>query len=81
VPPFLDESELEDTESRDRFLRQKVDQFLNNSKSGKAIDIVVALLSLFTSLAFILLTYFDLRYLNPCCKTALENYAAYVAKV
>lgn len=33
-----------------------------------------------SSLAFIVLTYYDLRYLNPCCKKALENYADYVAE-
>ena len=38
---------------------------------------MVELFSLFTSLAFIVLTYFDLRYLNPCCKEALDKYAAY----
>lgn len=50
---------------------------MNNSNSGRAIDITVALFSLFTSLAFIVLTYYDLRYLNPCCDQVLKEYAAY----
>lgn len=38
---------------------------------------MVALLSLVTSLAFIVLTYYDLRHLNPCCATALQKYSEY----
>ena len=37
----------------------------------------VAFLSLFSSLAFIVLTYYDLRYLNPCCDKALKEFAEY----
>ena len=69
-----DETEIEEPESRDRYLRNKVNTFLNNSDSGKAIDILVALFSLFTSLTFVVLTYYDLRHLNPCCNEALQKF-------
>ena len=39
---------------------------------------MIACLSLISSLTFIVLTYYDLRYLNPCCNAALNNYAIYV---
>ncbi len=71
----IDDNELEESESNDRFVRNKVDQFLNNSKYGKAIDIIVALLSLFTSMAFIVLTYYDMRNMNQCCDTAMKQHA------
>ena len=67
----LNDVDLEESESRDKICRNKVDFFLNQSKSGKAIEVLVALLSLMSSLAFIVLTYYDLRYLNPCCNEAL----------
>lgn len=71
------DDEIEEPESRDRYLRNKVNHFLNNSDSGKAIDLLVAFFSLFTSLAFVVLTYYDLRHLNPCCNEALQKFAAY----
>jgi len=49
-----------------------------HSKPGKVVEIIVALLSLFSSLAFIILTYYDLRYLNPCCDEALKKFAEFI---
>lgn len=76
---WTDDEEIEETESRDKICRSKVDTFLNNSMSGKAIEIIVAFLSLLSSLAFIVLTSYDLRYLNPCCDAALKKFAQYVS--
>lgn len=69
---------MEDSDSRDRICRNKVDHFLNMSPYGKAIEVFVAFLSLISSLAFIVLTYYDLRRLNPCCAEALAAYDEYV---
>ena len=41
----------------------------------------MALLSFLSSLAFIVLTYYDLRSLNPCCKEALNNYELYLLEI
>ena len=35
---------------------------------------LVAFCSLLTSLTFVVLTYYDLRHLNPCCNAALQKY-------
>ena len=76
----IDDADLEESESesRDKICRIKVETFVNNSTSGKAIEVLIALLSLLSSLAFIVLTYLDLRYLNPCCNAALNDYTTYV---
>jgi len=71
---FIDEADLEESESRDRICRNKVDHFLNVSTYGKAIDVFIAIISLLSSIAFIVLTYYDLRAMNPCCKEAFELY-------
>lgn len=68
---------MEDAESRDKAIRTKVDTFLNNSATGRAIEITIAFLSILSSLGFIVLTSYDLRYLNPCCDAALKKYAKY----
>ena len=75
----VDEADLEDSESRDKVCRSRIDHFLNNSAFGKAIDFSVALLSLISSLAFIVLTYYDLRHLSPCCARVFEEHRVIVA--
>ena len=71
---------MEDSESRDKICRSRIDHFLNNSAFGKAIDFSVALLSLISSLAFIVLTYYDLRHLSPCCARVFEEHRVLVAQ-
>ena len=68
---------MEETESRDRICRNKVDHFLNVSPYGKVIEVFVAILSLVSSLAFVTLTYYDLRHLNSCCDIMLQGYKVY----
>ena len=77
----VDEADLEESESRDRICRNKVDLFLNNSPYGKAIEVFVAVLSLISSLAFIVLTYYDLRHLNTCCEQKLNDYEQFVSGI
>lgn len=74
----LDDADQEEPESLYKMMRTKVEEFMNHSKSGKAINIVVALLSLFSSFAFVILTYYDLRRLNPCCEEALKNFDEFI---
>ena len=73
--------EIEESDSRDKRIRNEVDRLLNASMFGKAFEIIVALLSFLSSLAFIVLTYYDLRSLNPCCNEALNNFAEYQAEI
>ena len=68
---------MEETESRDRICRNKVDHFLNVSPYGKVIEVFVAILSLVSSLAFVTLTYYDCRRLNSCCNLMLDKYEEY----
>ena len=70
---------MEESESRDKICRTKVENFISKSKTGKAIDVTVSLVSIISSVAFIVFTSYDLRYLNPCCQAALEQYADYVS--
>lgn len=72
---------MEESESRDKICRAKVDTFLNYSTTGKAIEITIAFLSIASSFAFIGLTSYDMRYLNPCCDAALKKFAEYLAEV
>lgn len=75
---ILGDEDWKQSESRYKLVRLKVFMFMNNSRPGKAIDVTVALLSLFSSLAFIILSYYDLRYLNPCCDEALKKFAEFI---
>ena len=73
------EPEAEEAESRDKICKYRVEMFLNYSTGGKVVELLVAFLSLASSLAFIVLTGYDLRFLNPCCDAALKAYADYVS--
>ncbi len=61
------EDEEEESEGKYKLVRHHVEKFFKQSKFGKWIEISMGLVSFLSSVAFVVMTYWDLSLFDECC--------------
>ena len=59
---------------REDALRKKIGDLLNKSKTGEYFGGFLSLISILSSLTWVILTYQDHSLLDPCCICEMQNY-------
>jgi hypothetical protein len=63
----VEDEEEDESEGKYKMVRHHVEKFIKQSRYGKWIDITMAIMSFVSSVAFVVLTYYNLSLLDPCC--------------
>lgn len=61
------EAQQQEGESNDKFLRRQIEILMYNTKTGIWIENIISMVSLVSSVAFVVLTYWDHSKTNACC--------------
>jgi len=61
------EDDEEENEGKYKMIRHHVEKFFKQTKFGKWIEIFMGIISFMSSVAFVVLTYWDLSEFDSCC--------------
>ena len=64
---MVEDEEEDESEGKYKMVRHHVEKFIKQSRYGKWIDITMAIMSFVSSVAFVVLTYYNLSLLDLCC--------------
>jgi hypothetical protein len=64
---IVEEDDEEESEGKYKMVRHHVEKFFKQTKFGKWIEIFMGIISFMSSVAFVVLTYWDLSEFDSCC--------------
>ena len=65
---LMDGMQQNANEDKDKLIRLHVEQFFKQTNTDKWVEICMGVISLVTSLSFVILTYWDQSEFDPCCQ-------------
>lgn len=58
----------EEPESRDKIIRKELDKYLTQHPAGKVIQVFIAIISILSSIIYIVMTHYDWSDYGECCQ-------------
>ena len=63
-----EEERAEEPESKDKIIRKDIDRFLTQNPIGRYIRVFIGVISVISSISFIVMTNYDWSEYGECCK-------------